>query len=214
MVWVDYDDRITGVLSDNNFIAKVYSGGVMHRINPNYTNWVGTTDNLGGLDNNHMYVIQISSSSDKYVLGRPYVNVATHQSNDDVVSPAFMIASQLGAVTPYSGAGAEAATHCSTYMEVGTDGTRYTGWRLPTPAEIGVIIDYQQGDIDNVHVPTAYRVMRSVLTGETYWALNGEEIDTGYDTAQTGYVRCVRDLSAQEVDDLNGFQAIIDKYEN
>lgn len=214
VVWVDYDQRINGVLTDNNFISKVYSGGVMHRINPNSYNWIGNTDNLGGLNNNHMYVIQISSTSDKYVLGRPYVNQATHQSDDDVVSPAFMIASQLGAVTPFQGAGDAAAIHCSTYMEVGDDAarTRYTGWRLPTPAEIEVIIGYQRGDIDNVHIPTAYRVMREVLTGETYWALNGEEIETGYDTTYTGYVRCVRDLSAEEVENLNGFEAIINKY--
>lgn len=214
VVWVDYDQRINGVLTDDNFISKVYSGGVMHRINPNYNNWIGGTNNLDGLNNNHMYVIQISSTSDKYVLGRPYVNQATHQSNDDVVSPAFMIASQLGAVTPFTGAGDAAAIHCSTYMEVGDDAarTRYTGWRLPTPAEIEVIIGYQRGDIDNVHIPTAYRVMREVLTGETYWALNGEEIETGYDTTYTGYVRCVRDLSAEEVENLNGFEAIINKY--
>ena len=216
VTWVDYDQRINGEREDDNFIAKVYSGGVMHRINPNYDNWIGGTNNLGGLDNNHMYVIQISSTSDKYVLGRPYVNSATHQSDDDVVSPAFMIASQLGAVTPFQGAGDAAAIHCSTYMEVGDDAarTRYTGWRLPTPAEIEVIISYQQGDIDNVHIPTAYRVMRNVLTGETYWALNGEDIETGFDTTYTGYVRCVRDLSAEEVEALNGFNKIIEKYQN
>jgi len=216
VTWVDYDQRISGVLTDDNFISKVYSGGVMHKINPNANNWIGNTNNLDGLNNNHMYVIQISSTSDKYVLGRPYVNQATHQSDDDVVSPAFMIASQLGAVTPFQGAGDAAAIHCSTYMEVGDDAarTRYTGWRLPTPAEIEVIIGYQQGDIDNVHVPTAYRVMREVLTGSTYWALNGEDIETGYSTTYSGYVRCVRDLSAEEVDRLNGFDKIIEKYQN
>lgn len=214
VTWVDYDLRIDGVRNDDNFIAKVYSGGVMHRINPNSPNWIGSTDNLGGLNNNHMYVVQISSTSDKYILGRPYINAATHQSYDNVVSPAFMIASQLGAVTPYQGAGADAATHCSTYMEVGDDAnrTRYTGWRLPTPAEIEVITGYQQGDIDNVHIPTEYRVMREVLTGSTYWALNGEEISTGYSTTYSGYVRCVRDLSAKEVEELNGFDKIQEKY--
>ena len=213
VVWVDYEDRIEGVLEDDNFIAKVYSGGVMHRINPSSTNWIGNTNNLGGLNNNHMYVIQISSTSDKYVLGRPYVNPATKQSDDDVVSPAFMIASQLGAVTPFEGAGSNAAIHCSTYMEVGTDGKRYTGWRLPTEDEIGVIANYQSGDINGVTIPEQYRVMAAVLTGSTYWALNGTEVETGYSSTYSGYVRCVRDLSSKEIEDLNGFDKLIQQYQ-
>ena len=160
-----------------------------------------------------MYVIQISSTSDEYVLGRPFVNETTHQSQDDVVSPAFMIASQLGAVTTF-GSATDAATHCSRYMEVTEDGVRYTGWRLPTPSEIRVITGYQYGTINNITIPEDYRVLTPVLTGRYYWSLSGELILTRTSNQNGNYLRCVRDLSAAEVEELNGFQRIIDKYIN
>ena len=183
------------------------------------------------LTNYHMYVIQISSTSENYVLGRPYVNQTTHQSQDNVVSPAFMIASQLGAVTPFSGRptdqgnATDAATHCNRYMEVAQDGTRYTGWRLPTAAEINVITGYQYGKIGNVTVPNDYRVLTPVLTGYYYWDLaggaqrawqpQGNQTDASYTSSrEKAYLRCVRDLSAKEVERLNGFDKIIEKYQN
>ena len=167
-----------------------------------------------------MYVIQISSTSSNYVLGRPYINQTTHQSDDNVVSPAFMIASQLGAVLPFTGNNgpANAATHCSRYMEVAEDGTRYSGWRLPTEAEISVITGYQYGEIGGVTIPSAYQVIVPVLTGQWYHSLSGQEVEANpnadqYSTTRS-YLRCVRDLSAEEVDRLNGFDKIIEKYQN
>ena len=174
------------------------------------------------LTNNHLYVIQISSTSSSYVLGRPYVNSSTHQSQDNVVSPAFMIASQLGAVLPFTGnRGPEnAATHCSRYMEVAEDGTRYTGWRLPTEAEIKVITSYQYGTIEGIEIPSTYQVIAPVLTGWKYHSLSGTPIvanpDAEYDDYSNteSYLRCVRDLSAAEVERLNGFDKIVAKYQN
>lgn len=201
------------------FLAKLYYNGALYRITEtgagggNYTTERGTRDNLEGLNNNHMYVIQISSTSDEYILGRPYVNQTTHQSQDDVVSPAFMIASQLGAVTTFGQAG-DAATHCSRYMEVTPDGKRYDGWRLPTPAEISVITGYQYGTIAGVTIPSDYRVLSPVLTGRYYWSLSGQLVQTRPENQYGNYLRCVRDLSAQEVDELNGFDAIQAKYRN
>ena len=183
---------------------------------PNQT-YTQVSYNGNGLNNNHMYVIQISSTSNDYVLGRPYVNESTHQSQDNVVSPAFMIASQLGAVQVFTGnnAAANAAEHCSRYMEVTEDGVRYTGWRLPTQSEIAVITRYQNGTINGVTVPAAYRTMTAVLTGERYWCLSGQKIQTSNSQPTTqgnAYLRCVRDLSAKEVEELNGFDKIQEKY--
>ncbi len=229
----------------NNFTAKVYdeSRSRIYAIEPTrsgnsgarqYTYdiangyesgdyYVYTTANdwtiAGNMDltNNHMYVIQISSTSDEYVLGRPYVNQTTHQSQDDVVSPAFMIASQLGAVSVFTGddAASNAAAHCDSYMEVAKDGSRYTGWRLPTQSEIKVIVGYQEGEINNVTIPSAYQTMIPVLTGERYWCLSGRKVRTSDNQIVTdgnAYLRCVRDLSADEVDRLNGFDKIQEKY--
>ena len=169
-----------------------------------------------------MYVIQISSTSNDYVLGRPIKGYpSANQSYDDVVSPAFMIASQLGAVSVFTGnnAATNAANHCDQYMEVAKDGTRYTGWRLPTQSEIKVIVGYQEGEINNVTIPTAYQTITPVLTGAHYWCLSGRKIRTSdnqiiTDNNVNAYLRCVRDLSAEEVERLNGFDKIVDKYQN
>lgn len=147
-----------------------------------------------GLKNNHMYVIQIASTSDKYTISHPNINSSTHLSNDDVASPAFMLASQLGGVTTFSSASA-AATHCSTYREVDRNGKKYDGWRLPTPSEIGVIVDYQK--------TSSGAPITAVLTGHYYWTLDGGKTDTGYTDNTNTSVRCVRDLTPAEVAELD-----------
>ncbi len=196
--WVDWENKTGTIVSEGIYDAKIYSGGYCREINYNNGNYsigdiVGST-----LTNNHMYVLQVTSTSDKYVLGRPVLD-GNYQSQDKVVSPAFMIASQLGAVTP-TNSGTTAATHCGTYMEVGTDGTRYVGWRLPTKQEIEVIIDYQNGDY------TSGVTMVEVLGGQYYWSLDGTSayVSTGSQgSATNAYVRCVRDLTLAEVNSLN-----------
>lgn len=220
-----YDDwgRLIGY--EGTFNAKVMIGSTMYTIEENshgnggnryYSTDQGTQQQ--SLTNNHMYVIQISSTSDSYVLGRPFVNTTTHQSQDNVVSPAFMIASQLGAVLPFTGdlGPTNAATHCSRYMEVAEDGTRYTGWRLPTQAEISVITSYQYGEIGGVEIPSQYQVIVPVLTGQWYHSLSGQEVEANPNADQysrtKSYLRCVRDLSAEEVERLNGFDKIQEKY--
>ncbi len=146
-----------------------------------------------------MYVVQITSASSKYALGYPTLD-GNYQSTDKVVSPAFMIASQLGAVTN-TNSPTTAASHCGTYMEVGTDGTRYVNWRLPTKQEIEVIIDYQNGSY------TKNITMVEVLGGRYYWSLDGTSafVSTGSQGQENNaYVRCVRDLTLDELNKLNG----------
>lgn len=164
--------------------------------------------NMTGLNNNHMYVIQITRTSEKYVVGRPELD-GNSQSNDHVVSPAFMIASQLGAVSTFNN-GVTAAKHCATYMEVTPDGRRYTGWRLPTAEEIGVIIDYQGKNPNSVTIDETTitnpddRILTIVLTGEYYWTLNNARTPTNLNSPVAGTgVRCVRDMSAAEIKALN-----------
>ena len=171
--------------------------------------------NMTSLTNNYMYVIQIAETNPTYKLGRPELD-ENYQTNDHVVSPAFMIASQLGAVTTFGNTeegGRSAAWHCNTYMEVAKDGTRYTGWRLPTEEEIRVIIQYQGTDpssvtIDGVTITDNNdRVLTPVLTGSHYWTSNNKlsPVETHYDTGQEiNYaVRCIRDMSPEEIHALN-----------
>lgn len=148
-----------------------------------------------------MYVIQITeadiSTSNPYTLGRPKLDVNS-QSKDKVVSPAFMIASQLGAVSSSSYDASTAAAHCRHYMEVELrDGqhVRYTGWRLPTAAEVDYIVKWQNKNWDTID---------KVLGGHFYYDLSGGKADTGYNTnSNSTFVRCVRDLTVEEVNALN-----------
>lgn len=151
-----------------------------------------------GKSNNRMYVVQITniSQNSKYKIGHvTNIDPNTKQSQEDVVSPAFMLASQLGTVSSFSDdEGVKASNHCDKYVEVRTDGKKYTDWRLPTASEIGVITKYQYDKKQNV--------IDVVLAGGSYWALNGKEVKTNNGHSYTGYVRCVRDLSPEEVKEL------------
>lgn len=151
-----------------------------------------------GKSNNRMYVVQITNTpqNSKYKIGHvTNIDPNTKQSQEDVVSPAFMLASQLGTVTAFSdGEGVKASNHCDKYVEVRTDGTKYTDWRLPTASEIGVITKYQHNKKQDV--------IDVVLAGGSCWALNGKEFKTNNGNSSTGYVRCVRDLSPKEVKEL------------
>ena len=178
--------------------AKVYINNGIYQIQ-RYNNQITYRSRYDNLSNNHMYVVQITAASTEYVIGKPTLD-ANYQSRDHVVSPAFMIASQLGAVST-TNSGTTASTHCGTYMEVGTDGTRYVGWRLPTKEEISVIIGYQNGP------NTSGVTMVTVLSGQYYWTLSNETayVSSGSGgSTTTGYVRCVRDLTLEDIQKLNG----------
>ena len=149
-----------------------------------------------GKSNNRMYVVQITNTpqNSKYKIGHvTNIDKNTKLSSEDVVSPAFMLASQLGTVYAFTGKndGKNASEHCDKYIEVRKDGTKYTDWRLPTASEIGVITKYQYNKKQDV--------IDVVLAGGSYWALNGKEVKTNNGNSSTGYVRCVRDLSLEEV---------------
>ena len=149
--------------------------------------------------NNRMYVVQITNTpqNSKYKIGHvTNIDKNTKLSSEDVVSPAFMLASQLGTVYAFTGKndGKNASEHCDKYIEVNTDGEKYTNWRLPTASEIGVITNYQYNKNQNV--------IDVVLAGKTYWALNGSQVTANTNNRNTGFVRCVRDLSPEEVKEL------------
>ena len=143
-----------------------------------------------GNKNNLMYVIQITSTNGKYTIAHPKLK-ADGSSDDHVVSPAFMIASQLGAVRSGGFNADKAITHSRTYREVAEDGTIYDNWRLPTEEEIKIIIEYQ-GKADSP--------IDDVLTGANYRTLNKTTVATGISGANSGnFVRCVRDLTPEEI---------------
>lgn len=145
--------------------------------------------------NNHMYVIQITKSDGTYKIARPKFN--NLKSDDHTVSPAFMLASQLGVVKPFN-TFEDAAKHCDAYVEVSTNKKRYDDWRLPTQEEINSIVEFQNDK-------KAANTMDRVLKGQYYWTANGGRSNEvpGWSTENyPGAVRCIRDLSPAEVQEL------------
>lgn len=145
--------------------------------------------------NNHMYVIQITKSDGTYKIARPKFN--NLKSDDHTVSPAFMLASQLGVVQPFN-TFEDAAKHCDAYVEVSMNKKRYDDWRLPTQEEINSIVEFQDDK-------KAANTMDRVLIGRYYWTANGGRSNEVPDWSSNNYpgaVRCIRDLSPTEVQEL------------
>ena len=160
-----------------------------------------------GKDNNRMYIIQVSSTKDsEYNIAHPNKDKSGY-TIDKVVSPAFMIASQLGTVTSGAFDQESAMKHCNTYREVQKEkGSNvqviYDDWRLPTKTEIQFIVDFQQESYKNNKGKTKQPI-KPVLEGANYYTLNNETVATGVESGDDAYVRCVRDLTPEEVEELD-----------
>lgn len=197
-----------GTIVKKNLTTNDYNGGYLAKYYDTgsgniYSFAYGSKENLS-LTNNRMYIIQVSSTKDsKYNIAHPNINKSGY-TNDEVVSPAFMIASQLGAVYSSHFDQDKAKEHCITYREVEKENGKqviYDGWRLPTKTEIQFIVDFQQESFkrnDNKEI----KPIKPVLEGAYYYTLNNESVETGYDGSGT-FVRCVRDLTPTEVDELD-----------
>lgn len=195
----------TGELVKKGLTTSDYEGGYNAKYYENGDIKYFSNKKSSGKTNNRMYIIQVSSTKDsKYNIAHPNTDKATGYTNDEVVSPAFMIASQLGAV--YSGNFDQdrAKEHCETYREVKKENGKqviYDGWRLPTKTEIQFIVDFQQESFkrnDNKEI----KPIKPVLQGAYYYTLNNESVETGYSSSGT-FVRCVRDLTPAEVEELD-----------
>ena len=152
-----------------------------------YNRWQTSlsTNEIWNAGNARMYHVQITASSGDYTLGQPRItNGKTDpgEDNAELVSPSFMIASQLGAVFSISDE-EMAASHCREYVDVAQDGTVYDDWRLPTRAELEIIMEFQYKE---------NAAMDEVLAGPSYWSASGLVYNNkGSGTAKT--IRCIRD---------------------
>ena len=168
----------------------------------------------GTASNNQMYHVVITATSSDYTLARPIMDGdvvdAGNTENDNLVSPSFMLASQLGNSSTIRWQ--EAQNQCKNYVEVGEDGTVYDDWRLPTAAEIGILIRYQSDS--NVNTGNDLGVMDNILNNADkgqnnpyYWVSStdsyvevhnsynkDQHLKKGRDNDDDGCrVRCVRD---------------------
>lgn len=149
-----------------------------------------------GKNNNNMYFVRITKTSNEYVLSVPAMNAEGYtessSENNQLVAPAFMIASQLGTVTNQSFDSAK--EHCKQYAEKSIDEEVYDDWRLPTKAELEIIDKYQGVDGSVIDI---------VLGGKYYWAAseervyieNGSNFPSSNDVA---FIRCIRTVQANE----------------
>lgn len=185
-----------------------YNGGYQAKYYENsYIRSFYNDTSFDNLKNNRMYIIQVSSTKDsKYNIAHPNIDKSTGYTNDEVVSPAFMIASQLGAVRSTNFNQSRAKTHCETYREVKKENgkqVKYDGWRLPTKTEIQFIVDFQQESYKNNKGKTKQPI-KPVLEGANYYTLNNIDVATNISGANSGtFVRCVRDLTPAEVEELD-----------
>lgn len=185
----DYKDGYQAKYYENSYIRSFYDD-----------------TSFDNLKNNRMYIIQVSSTKDsKYNIAHPNIDKSTGYTNDEVVSPAFMIASQLGAVRSANFNQSRAKTHCETYREVKKENDKqviYDGWRLPTKTEIQFIVDFQQESYKNNKGKTKQPI-KPVLEGANYYTLNNKTVATGVESGDEVFVRCVRDLTPAEVEELD-----------
>ena len=185
----DYDGGYYAKYYKNSYIRSFYDG-----------------TSIDNLKNNRMYIIQVSSTKDsKYNIAHPNINKSGY-TNDEVVSPAFMIASQLGAVYSSYFDQDKAKEHCITYREVKKENGKqviYDGWRLPTKTEIQFIVDFQKESYKHNASSEFKKPIKPVLEGANYYTLNNETVATGVESGDDAYVRCVRDLTPEEVEELD-----------
>ena len=163
------------------------------------------------------YHVRIMASSANYTVGRPaldeYGYTAEDEDNAKLVSPSFVIASRLGAVlSTYSNLSrlnsreklVVFADHCKNYVEVDdvgddgkTKGQVYDNWRLPTEAELKIIMELQGGD--GVDAPA----IDFLLNGGYYMSASGpvfnpkntssvKEANDKWSVSDVA-IRCVRD---------------------
>lgn len=194
--------RVYGTFDGSTGIWDIYDdesykrvGGGMFNPKYEYTYQAKVHNCETEQDNNHMYVIQITKSDGTYKIARPRFN--NLKSDDHTVSPAFMLASQLGVVSAFD-TFKDAANHCEKYVEVSKNKKRYDDWRLPTQEEINSIVEFQNDK-------KAANTMDRVLKGYYYWTANGgksNKVPGSNINNSPGAVRCIRDLSPAEVQEL------------
>ena len=162
-----------------------------------------------------MYFVTITQTANQYKIAHPlkdfyklenilppeidYVAVSSEE-NDKLISPSFMLASQLGMIDVLLGTEwipsywEKAREHCAYYVETYRNSKGETvvldDWRLPTTAEIAIINEYQRCTPD---------VMDVVLTGSSYcvcWSGANGVGTTPVDgnPEELFGIRCVRDV--------------------
>ena len=187
--------------------SKFYHHGKIYRVDLDYKGYFMPNEPD---DNNRMYVVQITQTNGDYTVARPQmtgngenITTATGDENNYVVSPAFMLASQLGNISALSWE--ESREHCRQYVEYilyegESEPRRLADWRMPTYAELQIIAQYQNSQPE---------IMSGVLTDEHYWAADTntflstaswqQETANNNTQGKEVRIRCIRDVSPEDL---------------
>lgn len=199
--------KVRGNQSGNNYDINYYS------FTYNRGKWT-KKESKCETHNVRNYHVRVMASSGEYTLGRPALDEYGYTAGDDdnarLVSPSFVIASRLGAVlSSYSGLSnmpndeklIAFADHCKNYVEVDdvNDDKKnpvvvYDNWRLPTEAELKIIMQIQGTSGQNADA------IDYLLNGRYYMSASGPVFNEKYDksnsstaTNDNAAIRCVRD---------------------
>ena len=209
--------KYRGTQSGNNYNIMYYSFSYEKKWWDAVGKWSMNTSNRCETHNVRNYHVRMMASSGDYTVGRPaldeYGYTAEDADNAKLVSPSFVIASRLGAVlSTYSGLSDMSndkklvafADHCKNYVEVDdvNDDKKdpvevYDNWRLPTEAELKIIINIQgesgqNADAIDYLLNGAYYMSAS---GPVYNPKNSDrtnELDNPMNAKDVA-IRCVRD---------------------
>ena len=192
--------------SNDFFDSKVLRNGTVYTYSytsrrPTERCWSTSTAQL---QNEMMYFVTITQTDSQYNIAHPIMEEETFSGNDiqlvtsasaensELVSPAFMLASQLGAVqhaniNGWTNARRHCAHYCETYVDSNGETQYLTDWRMPTTAELEIIKRYQTTTPD---------VMDMVLSGDYYYAADGSNFyaDGGTSNRNAPSIRCIRDV--------------------
>lgn len=202
--WPDYEKDEGWIWGEwqGNYWENQYRYG-------NYSNYPFTAEHSSWEEDNTnpmMYFVTITQTDEDYKIAHPLTEKAQEwdnqlvavnsAENDGFVSPTFMLASQLGTVySNYISGWEEARKHCAYYVETYKNKNDETiildDWRLPTSAEIEVIIKYQND-------PKTSDVMATVLGGANYYVAYSQANGDGTAAVPGGdngkFIRCIRDV--------------------
>ena len=201
--------KVRGNKSGNNYVINYY----YFTYSRNKKTWTKNESNCE-THNVRNYHVRMMASSGDYTLGRPALDengyTASDVENSKLVSPSFVIASRLGAVlSSYSGLSSMSndkklivfADHCKNYVEVDdvNDDKKapvevHDNWRLPTEAELKIIMEIQGTKDSNADA------IDYLLNGRYYMSASGPVFNDKYDKSNSGTasndnaaIRCVRD---------------------
>ena len=147
---------------------------------------------------NRLYTLQFATNKgiSDYTIAKPQLD-SQNKSTDKTVSPALIMASAAHG-NEAAESNEAARTYCQSYSETATtlkgETLDMNGWRLPTTDEVKLINQLANQD----------RVVDSqILSNACYWTLDGKK--TAFNGAQEGnstYVRCVHDLTLEEIEKI------------